>query len=506
MKKIIKYIFSDKKFCIIAAILTIINSLLVVKLNTNLVDNHHHGILKITIPVLLSMQIIAFYLMKHMLSKNKKIENIFLLFAIIFGSFYLITIPMSCVPDENNHFLRSYEISTGNLISKRVKNKVGNYLPTNIEKILVADNHSVTYNQLLKKASIKYNSKTKFYTFANTSLYAFPCYIPQALGILVGRIINLPILLTAYLGRIFNFIVWLILIYLSIKYIPVGKKTLFLISLLPMTMQEAISLAPDAMTNAIAIALVAYVLYFVYSKNKISKKNMIVGSLLCILISLLKIVYLPLCLLVLLIPANKFKSAKDKYLKIGILALVVIIINLIWLKISSGFLIEFQPGVNSAMQVKYILTNPFHYIVSVFSTYEYNFIIYTLTMLGSNLEWLNVYISQPYLLIFFAFMLYVALNEKDKLMDKKVKYMFVFIITCVIMLISTSLYVQWTAVGSREIAGIQGRYFLPILLPCLLLLKNTNMKSDIKHPEYIYYYLFSIDIFAIILFIYNHVY
>ncbi len=47
----------------------------------------------------------------------------------------------------------------------------------------------------------------------------------------------------------------------------------------------------------------------------------------------------------------------------------------------------------------------------------------------------------------------------------------------IIGLIFTSLYVQWTTCGSDSIAGIQGRYFIPIL-PLVVLLVGSQIKIN----------------------------
>ena len=54
---------------------------------------------------------------------------------------------------------------------------------------------------------------------------------------------------------------------------------------------------------------------------------------------------------------------------------------------------------------------------------------------------------------------------------------FVIFITFLIIfgLIFTSLYVQWTTIGSESILGVQGRYFIPIL-PLLMLLIGNDIK------------------------------
>lgn len=85
-----------------------------------------------------------------------------------------------------------------------------------------------------------------------------------------------------------------------------------------MTMQEAVSLSPDAMTIAVSIALISFILYFRNGPEKaLQKKHFIILSALLIALSLCKIVYLPLCFLIFLIPTKCFQSKKQKYLFVG---------------------------------------------------------------------------------------------------------------------------------------------------------------------------------------------
>ena len=57
---------------------------------------------------------------------------------------------------------------------------------------------------------------------------------------------------------------------------------------------------------------------------------------------------------------------------------------------------------------------------------------------------------------------------------------FTIIVICVIGLIFTSLYIQWSSPGNPTISGIQGRYFLPILPLVLLLISNLKLKISQK--------------------------
>ena len=46
-------------------------------------------------------------------------------------------------------------------------------------------------------------------------------------------------------------------------------------------------------------------------------------------------------------------------------------------------------------------------------------------------------------------------------------------------LVLTALYVSYNVVGAEYIAGVQGRYFFPLILLLLLLLKNNRIKTSV---------------------------
>lgn len=68
----------------------------------------------------------------------------------------MLVLPIGTIPDESNHFYRTYEISEGKLISKwdRKLKSAGNYLPTNINKV-----NSNNYREI--KQNIKTNKSTE---------------------------------------------------------------------------------------------------------------------------------------------------------------------------------------------------------------------------------------------------------------------------------------------------------------------------------------------------------
>ena len=166
----------------------------------------------------------------------------------------------------------------------------------------------------------------------------------------------------------FNLIVFTILGYFTIKFIPFKKISAFLILFSPIVMQEAISLSPDALTIASSSLLIAYILHLKYNcDSKLNRSQIVLLSLLSVVLSLCKIVYFPICMLLFIIPFKRFGTKKKKNIIIISIIIISMILNLIWLSISSSFLPDSTSGANSSLQLSYILHNLHQYIYIIFN-------------------------------------------------------------------------------------------------------------------------------------------
>ncbi len=431
---------------------------------------------------------------------NKKIslENVFLLISLPLCIMYIIAIPMGDNPDEYAHFSRAYEITDGNLITKiNENNDTGAEIPIEIVENSI-NFKSENYLEILNLIRKENSGKKTFHGFYNTALYNCTSYISILPGIYIGRILNFPIILTGYLGRISNSIFWIILIYFSIKYNPFLKEFILFISLIPVTISEASAITVDGFTFALSCFYISYILNLVYNKKcMLNLKSKMILFLISLIISLCKIIYFPLCFLILLIPNEKYKSKREKYITNIFIIAFSIIINLIWLKIASRYLIKLNPGVNSKEQLKFVLSNPFNFIQIIFNTISIYCEEYIFSFFGRNVAGTG---STSTIYIFSCIIIFINLisNLKDYIFEYRFKIIVFIILLTITGLMFSSLYLQWTPVKSKTIEGIQGRYFLPyiILVPLLFLKSNTEniKKYDINK---------NINLYICVIFSYN---
>lgn len=490
MKEKLKKINSDVVVYFSLAIMTIlyfISKLL----------NSDYSLLKVFIVTLLFAVVVigGYFLAIKFFKKNLKIETYFLIFSIVFGAFYIFGFPPSQLPDDSSDYFRTLEVSKFQLITPQKGEKVGRKLSTNIGKIY----SSKSYDDVLKNKNLRTNKENRFYSYANKSLYAFVCYIPQAIGFFIASMFNLPIIFQIILGKLCNYILYVILVYLSIKYIPVKKELLFFISLLPMSLQEATSLAPDAMIISTIIALTSFVIYQRENKKtSMNTKNKILIAVLSILISLCKIVYLPLIFLIFLIPDNKFKSKKEKMIYCFSICAISAILNLYWLSISSSYLVAFHNRSNSSMQLKYILSNPIGYCIIIFRTIDFYILIYLEELVGCSLGKFVVGTSPIMVLlaIIFLFLLVGGREKKGKWLLKISEKIYVSLLLIgTTALMFTSLYMQWTGYRESMVDGTQGRYFIP-MIPVLAML--FMKEKELNYNKKLIYLMLFMDLMSVI--------
>ena len=418
--------------------------------------------------------------------KNIKVENIFLYTVPVICIMFMICMPTFKNHDELYHWYRAYEVSTGKFMTGIDGDTLGSMLPENIGSFYGKNWEDITYGDVKDKLSVSIDKENEALIYSETSaVYSFVQYIPQAIGIFITRIFTDKVLLLAYGGRIMNILFSILLIYFAIKKIPFGKKILLVLSFIPIAIEGFSSLSPDAMTISMSFFYIAYILSLAFSKENhiIDAKKIVILTVLSVIVALCKIVYLPLILLMFIIPKEKFKSEK-KIKNIILIGLTAVIINLIWLMIAGMYLSRFREG-DSSLQVISILMHPIKYLQNCLYTLNLNGQKYIYSMFGGELGWgefTQLYAIVPYTIA----LIFVWITITDQTIKDKFKlYQKVWIALAsiaIIGLIFTSLYVQWTTLGSDSILGIQGRYFIPIL-PLVAILIGSNLKVKTDYNE-----------------------
>lgn len=421
----------------------------------------------------------------HILKKDKidfykKIFCVTLIFCFI----YSIITPIGRANDEYAHFLRIYEI-TDNYMRFNFDDK--NMFPSTFQ----IDTSEYAYNDYIE--NFDNFAKNDGYAdmsneYKNTKLYPAIQYLPQAIGVGIGRLLTDNLLVIGYLGRLFGMIFWILCCTYAIKIIP-NKKTFFsMIVLMPIHLITVSALSGDTIINAVSILFIAIIYKNFYNKEILSKKDRILILLTSIMIAVCKIVYLPLVFLILLLKKENFRNIKNKNIFIITVIAISIICGIVGFYFSSLSLSNEYS--NSSEQIKFILTKPFDYIMVLINTYLKSggdYILQAVT--GVNLVAQLQFLTPSLITYCFTIvvLLSIFINDEEVLneINLKDKILVLAIIGITMLLISTAIYVQWTSqwgIGLEEIMGLQGRYFIALILLSIFL--NTK-KLDIDKEKLI---------------------
>ena len=192
--------------------------------------------------------------------------RVFAWVALPVGVLLIVLTPPFQVPDEPNHFARAFQISDGRLVSQRTSDSVGGWLPRSIGNVAGTVMGSVAFNHDVKQdldawaraLEIPLLPHDRFeIEFPNTALSGPVVYLPQSLGIELGKTFGVSALLVLYWGRLSSLLLCVALTTLAIRWLTIRPWTCVLLSLLPMTLFVRSSVSSDGPTLALTMLALA---------------------------------------------------------------------------------------------------------------------------------------------------------------------------------------------------------------------------------------------------------
>ena len=424
----------------------------------------------------------------------KKPEYAFLTIASFFGLLMLLFVPILSAPDECQHFQVEYAMFNG-----------GQPIPEDIilNEQMVLDKTRQNYfgffteNQSIKSSNISLNLDNNSVTFDGktpASIQKNIMRIPPAIGVLIGRIIHPSIGSAATLGRAFNFILYILVVFVIIKYIKVGKWTMFIIALTPMMMQQAASLSYDTV-NVLAIFIWISLIVNISVNKKINKKYALAvfSSIVLLLVSksnniiLIPLIFIPLRHLILeKIRSHKLYNSrhwkKVKIISVMLLSILAIAaVYILFKKILYGH--KFIPRQFIGMLLNTFVRGTHLALIDTV-------VIGTVGFFGSFYYHLPMWT----VIVYFTVLSLVSMNE-FKNISKKLALSSGFLFISSILLISIGMFYAWAMQPFRfgplaQVAdGIQGRYFTPLLILLSIFLgyvaKKINLSFNKRSIPYI---------------------
>ena len=137
--------------------------------------------------------------------------------------------------------------------------------------------------------------------------------------------------------------------------------------------------------------------------------------------------------------------------------------------------------------IEYILHKPVEILRLYINTMQVSGGWYLETFLGDQLGWLYIPVSKL-ILYLYALLLFTASfrfkNEEVATEKKGLLVSGAFMLLSMLLIFAGMLF-SWSPIKDRVISGVQGRYFIPIALPLLLLIRLMPLEKERRTDRYI---------------------
>ena len=501
-------LFKSKKYCLVYLVLV-----LILGLSTCGKKNLYHPefvILTFIIVAILGIFCIIFYFLHD---SDEELYKVAFVFIVCFGIVCALIVPICDVSDEIEHLARAEITSQGVIIPHWTGEDMGVqglYNHTEGERISSQKNSGAGYHSIsamnffsgsLGKTVFDTNhdtDKINFKPFIIDSAFEqnpFFGYLPQTVGIVIAKLLDLNVIWILWLARICNLLFYAGVISLAIRKTPVLKIPLLAVACIPISIYQASSASIDAMIISLSILAVSYFIYMCKSpKDSLSRKDIAIFSLICVFLGLCKLPYLSFIFLLLFVPSKNFKMERKKnYLTIIIAIILVSIIGLLWSRYSAPTLLHSWRSshnlINSTLQFDNFVHHPSRtgkFLYNIFVLDLPHMLIGVFSFFGA-LQF-HHYVDKYYfvtslILLYLAVTLFAYPRNVEFELKTKVGaaliILGIYVGTCFIQLLT------WASVGYYNL-GISTRYFVPLfaLLPIVVWIK-INPIDKYKFDKYV---------------------
>ena len=437
---------------------------------------------------------------------------------------FVLSLPLGEGNDETNHVIRTASLLDGRIIGYRRAPPVGVDGPGVMESgfdisssYLDAMQYRprdsggrpapITRDDTAARDRLTWGDEIRFAEASNTANYAPFLYVPAALGIAAGRIAQLGPAASIELGRLFNAMFYVVIGSTALAIATRGRLVILTFLLTPMSLFLASCIGQDGPIIALA-ALASAAL--ARPTNAVQPSRLHWIGIVCLsLIAIAKLPYLPLAGLVWLaahrLPTWRWRDA----LALGL----TVALPVLWAGFaghetavpfgrdpySPGPLWTGAPdaifhGTDVAAQASVLLADPLRVLTLPILTFIAEFDLMCREVVGV-LSWrdlpLPVWLYAAWYVVILAMVsLDAALpaTRREAAHDQR-RWLRAFgagatLAVCLlgsVLLIYLALYLSWTSVGAALVAGVQGRYFIPLLLFIPLALPwRTRSKSRLE--------------------------
>jgi uncharacterized membrane protein len=397
--------------------------------------------------------------------------------VLLLGTVLALLTPPLQSPDEGAHLFRLWQISTGGLVAR----DFGGDVPLSILQFNGVNQPRWLQGRRTGIAPVLQNfhqalhpGKTQWLVFASAALYSPLPYLPQTLGVLIGRLLDAPPIVLMYLGRLANVMVYALLGWAAVRVTPVLKWTTAIVLLSPLPLFLAGTLSADPVTIGLGLLATALLLRMMLAPAPITWRAVAATAACLAGVGLCKSVYVPIAALVFAVPAGKFPSRQRRWHATLAILLATLLPAAGWSALANPMNAR-QRGGPPANQLHWIMQHPIAYTAVCGRTLERDGTAVLISTIGV-LGWLDTVVGRGYTAGYFVLILWMTLNDADaaeriRLLPRLIAAAAVAVS---LLAIATSIYMLWEKPGEPYLEGVQGRYALPLALLTAVVIRSRG--------------------------------
>lgn len=416
--------------------------------------------------------------------KKIHIGHVFCVLALFYGIAMACVVPPDQVPDELTHYYQMVESAGFPVIEKQIedffyKTGVGDMQGNPLVKVDKA--------RLSEHLSDHFDKTVVNFKGLHLSIVK---HLPSAVLFFIAYFLDLPVWVCLLMAELGSLIFYIVMGYLTLKYMPFKKELMCGILLLPMTVQQCASINYDSVLIPLCLFLTAYVFHCKYEKEKVGWGTFFLVLLIAGVVLPVKPTYVSFFLLVFLIPFEKWSlKIAHKWELMDFIKKYKWLVCVLGVMMIAAFLYIGRNNMFIQLLEASIL-RPDLTFERLYNTVKEMYSFYFMSTIA-HLGWLDTLMPKMFYYFVFVCLFLYGLQDQKKVTGKsyiltwKERLFLIFIILTTVYLIIVAMF-SWTMflydidtggtlegmiAGLKKITislGVQGRYFLPILLLCFL--------------------------------------
>ncbi len=418
-----------------------------------------------------------------------RVEKVFLFTILCLGVIYNFILTPYMTPDEKYHIDMSYRHSNTLLgidqigESRCLKRADDAEMEFTSEPSLT--NYKNIYDGLF--SLVQDGQLVEAEATANTEAPMI-LYLPAVLGMTLARLLHLGTVPMLLIARWCSLLFFACMVYLGMKKLPFGKMTLFLLAILPMNLQQCTSFSYDAVITGTILLYSCYCIALAYNDEPVKPKDILVMGILGIVFIYGKSgIYLPMCLLALLIPAKKFGGRRIQGICMAGLFILPVLSFLNKNTVAVNYIAtttEATATVGSSTPagytIGYFLQQPLELVRILANTVSDKTAFYLESLAGQKMGWVEIEISQviPMLFLLLLILSIIKTREEPFYVKSWHKWWIAFVCLACTGIILAGMLLTWTPKDYISIEGVQGRYFIPFMLALSLAGRNSCLMYE----------------------------